>query len=43
MNLMIFLIQELFVYTKILKTKKLGLGKGGNLENAIVVDNENSK
>jgi UDP-3-O-[3-hydroxymyristoyl] N-acetylglucosamine deacetylase len=36
-----YLILELFVYLKILKLiKKNGLAKGGSLENAIVVKND---
>ena len=38
---MMFLIQEHFVYLKILKkSKNLDLAKGGSLENAVVVDDQ---
>ena len=37
MTYQIFMILEHFVYTKIFKNSKIGLGKGGSLENAIVI------
>ena len=38
MTQLTFQIQELFVYEDIEKIKKIGLAKGGSLDNAVVVE-----